>query len=489
MIKDAQSNLTINDLVELDEYRWLVPKSGKMRTEGLVFLDRKLLQLVLKDGSLSQVANVAWLPGIVGRSLAMPDMHQGYGFPIGGVAAFDPDDGIVSPGGVGYDINCGVRLLRSALRREEVADRMDLLVNGLFAHIPTGVGSRQKYLRLNQTALDKVLAEGAAWAVKNGFGRPEDLLHIEEGGVLGWAVADMVSARAKERGSPQLGTLGSGNHFVEIGFVEKVYDEELCRGIGLFVNQITVIIHTGSRGLGHQVCSDYLRILQDAPRKYGFVLPDRELCCAPIRSREGEEYMAAMAAAANFAFANRQIITQGVRDTFAQVLGIGDDRLRLDLVYDVCHNIAKFEEHVVNDEKRLLVVHRKGATRAFPAHHPKVPAAYQSTGQPVLIPGDMGRYSYVLVGADKAMRETFGSACHGAGRVMSRHAAKKIARGHNVIAELAAAGIIVRGAGRGTIVEEIPQAYKDVEDVVRVVHEAGIARKVARLRPLGVIKG
>ncbi len=481
--------LGIDDLKQIDEYRWLVPRQGKMRTDGLVYLDRKLLEFIKNDKSIAQVANVACLPGIVGRSLAMPDMHQGYGFPIGGVAAFDPDQGIVSPGGVGYDINCGVRLLRTTLKKEEVANHIPLLVDKLFANIPSGVGSKQRNFKLTRQSLKKVLETGAAWAVKNGFGSQDDLLHIEEGGMLNWADPDMVSDRALERGRAQLGTLGSGNHFVEVGFVDTIFDESLCRGIGLFKGQVTVIVHTGSRGLGHQVCGDFIRLLQGASQKYGYDLPDRELCCAPISSPEGKQYLAAMAAAANFAFANRQIITQEVRDAFEQVFGLGVGKLGLDLIYDVCHNIAKFETHEIDGQKRQVLVHRKGATRAFPAHHPKVPDAYQETGQPVLIPGDMGRYSYVLVGTDRALQETFGSTCHGAGRVMSRHAAKKLAKGHNVTAELAEMGVTVRGAGRATLVEEIPQAYKDVEDVVRVVHEAGIARKVARLRPLGVIKG
>jgi tRNA-splicing ligase RtcB len=482
-------DFTIFNLRQIDQYRWLLPKQGKMLTDGLLFLDRKLLEHIKNDKSISQVANVACLPGIVGKSLAMPDMHQGYGFPIGGVAAFDPGHGVVSPGGVGYDINCGVRLLRTSLEKEEIASQIDTLVNLLFTNIPTGVGSKQPHLKLRKQELKKVLATGALWAVKNGFGSRDDLLHIEEGGNLGWADPETVSDRALDRGQSQLGTLGSGNHFVEVGFVDKIFNNKLAAGIGLFKNQVTIIIHTGSRGLGHQVCGDYIRLLQNASQKYGFDLPDRELCCAPINSPEGKKYLSAMAAAANFAFANRQLLTDEVRRTFEHVLGRGANKLGLELVYDVCHNIAKFETHEINGQLQEVVVHRKGATRAFPAHHPKVPEAYKETGQPVLIPGDMGRYSYVLVGTEKALQETFGSTCHGAGRLMSRNAAKKIARGHNVIAELAEMGVTVKGAGRATLVEEIPQAYKDVEDVVRVVHEAGIANKVARLRPLGVIKG
>jgi tRNA-splicing ligase RtcB len=483
------NNLTIQDLKQIDQYRWLLPKQGKMLTDGLLFMDRNLLEHIKNDKSVSQVANVACLPGIVGQSLAMPDMHQGYGFPIGGVAAFDPDQGIVSPGGVGYDINCGVRLLRTSLEKEEIVHQIGAIVDNLFSNIPSGVGSKQRHLKLNKQELKKVLETGALWAVKNGYGSKDDLLHIEEGGNLGWADPENVSNRALDRGQAQLGTLGSGNHFVEVGFVDKIFDNKLASGIGLFKNQVTIIIHTGSRGLGHQVCGDYIRLLQNASRKYGFDLPDRELCCAPIHSPEGTKYLSAMAAAANFAFANRQLITEEVRRTFEYVLGRGAKKLGLELVYDVCHNIAKFETHEVNGQQQEVVVHRKGATRAFPAHHPNVPAAYKETGQPVLIPGDMGRYSYVLAGTERALKETFGSTCHGAGRLMSRHAAKKMAKGHNVTAELAEMGITVRGASRATLVEEIPQAYKDIEDVVRVVHEAGIANKVARLRPLGVIKG
>lgn len=476
-------------LVQIDEYRWLVPRHGKMRTDALLFLDRELLAGIQQDKSIEQASNVACLPGIVGRSLAMPDMHQGYGFPIGGVAAFDPETGVVSPGGVGYDINCGVRLLTTAMDRQAVAPRMQALVDALFENIPTGVGSRQKDLKLNLQNLRKVLEMGAGWAVKNGYGTPADLDHIEEGGCLDWADPDQVSGRALERGRAQLGTLGSGNHFVEIGYIDRIFDAEVAAGIGLRLDQVTVIIHTGSRGLGHQVCGDFIRVLQDASRRFGIELPDRELCCAPAQSDEGRAYLGAMAAAANFAFANRQIITHEVRETFEQVFGRGWQQLGLSLVYDVCHNIAKYEEHLVDGHRRRLLIHRKGATRAFPAGHPQVPAVYRQTGQPVLIPGDMGRYSYVLVGTDRAMQESFGSTCHGAGRQLSRHAAKKTARGRNILAELAGAGVLVRGAGLGTIVEEIPQAYKDVAEVVKVMHNAGIARKVARLRPLGVIKG
>jgi tRNA-splicing ligase RtcB len=476
-------------LRQIDQYRWEIPREGKMRTRGLIFCSKEMLPSLQEDQSLQQVANVATLPGIVGPSLAMPDIHWGYGFAIGGVAAFDPDEGIVSPGGVGYDINCGVRLLRTRLSREQAAPQMEALVNALFGNIPSGVGSRRQDFKLTGAAFKKVLKDGARWAVKEGFGEASDLAHIEAGGAIPDADPEAVSDFALNRGKDQLGTLGSGNHFVEVGYIDEIYDAALAAQLGLFPNQVTAIVHTGSRGLGHQVCEDYIKVMLKASAKYGIELPDRQLCCAPLTSPEGQRYLTAMAGAANFAFANRQLITHWVRESFEQVLGVGPRDLGLELVYDVCHNIAKIETHTVEGKPRKLCVHRKGATRAFPPHHPEVPEAYRETGQPVLIPGDMGRYSYVLVGTEKALTETWGSTCHGAGRLMSRHQAKKVARGRSIIQELAAKGIIVRGAGRGTIDEEISEAYKDVSGVVDVVHGAGIAKKVARLKPLGVIKG
>jgi tRNA-splicing ligase RtcB len=419
----------------------------------------------------------------------MPDIHWGYGFAIGGVAAFDPEEGVVSPGGVGYDINCGVRLLRTRLHREQMAGCLEELVNTLFNNIPSGVGSRRKDIKLTGANLKKVLKDGARWAVKEGFGEAADLAHIEAGGTIAGADPEVVSQFALDRGKDQLGTLGSGNHFVEVGYVLEIFDEALASKLGLFKDQVTVIVHTGSRGLGHQVCDDYIKVMLKASAKYGIELPDRQLCCAPLTSPEGRQYLAAMAGAANFAFANRQMITHWVRQSFEQVLQMGPRQLGLELVYDVAHNIAKLETHTVEDRSRKLCIHRKGATRAFPPHHPEVPEAYRETGQPVLIPGDMGRYSFVLVGTERALTETFGSTCHGAGRRLSRHQAKKAARGRFIIKELAEKGIIVRGAGRATIDEEISEAYKDVEGVVDVVHGAGIARKVAKLKPLGVIKG
>ncbi|MGB8990450.1 MAG: RtcB family protein [Desulfobaccales bacterium] len=476
-------------LRQIDEYRWEIPREGKMRTRGLIFSSKEMLPVIQEDQSLQQVANVATLPGIVGPSLAMPDIHWGYGFAIGGVAAFDPDEGIISPGGVGYDINCGVRLLRTKLPREQVACCVEDLVNVLFTNIPSGVGSRRKDFKLTGSTLKKVLKDGARWAVQEGFGEASDLEHIEAKGRIEGADPDLVSQFALDRGKDQVGTLGSGNHFVEVGYVLEIYDAALAAKLGLFKDQVTVIVHTGSRGLGHQVCEDYIKVMLKASAKYGIELPDRQLCCAPLTSPEGKQYLAAMAGAANFAFANRQMITHWVRESFEQVFHMGPRDLGLELVYDVAHNIAKLETHVVEGKPRKLCIHRKGATRAFPPHHPEVPEAYRETGQPVLIPGDMGRYSFVLVGTEKALTETFGSTCHGAGRRMSRHHAKKVARGRFIVKELAEKGIIVRGAGRATIDEEISEAYKDVEGVVNVVHGAGIAKKVAKLKPLGVIKG
>jgi tRNA-splicing ligase RtcB len=379
--------------------------------------------------------------------------------------------------------------MRSGLSRTEIQGRLRELVEALFANIPSGVGSHRKDLKLNREEQRRVLKKGARWAVERGFGTAEDLDHIEEQGCIEGGDPDRVSERAMERGKAQLGTLGSGNHFVEVGYVAEVFDEAIAQTLGLRRDQVTVIVHTGSRGLGHQVCDDSIRVMLNAAKKYEIELPDPQLCCAPVLSLDGRHYLEAMACAANFAFTNRQMITHWVRETFEQVFQKGPKDLGLDLIYDVCHNIAKIENHTVNGEKRKLCVHRKGATRAFPPNHPDVPKDYQSTGQPVLIPGDMGRCSYVLVGTEGALRETFGSTCHGAGRVMSRHQAIKAAKGRAVVRELEDKGIIVKGASRGTIAEEIPDAYKDVTDVVNVVHHAGISRKVVKLVPMGVIKG
>jgi tRNA-splicing ligase RtcB len=379
--------------------------------------------------------------------------------------------------------------MRSGLSREEVRGRMRELVDALFANIPSGVGSHRKDLKLNRQEERQVLKKGAQWAVERGFGSAEDLDHIEERGCIEGGDPDRVSEKAMERGKAQLGTLGSGNHFVEVGYVAEVFDEAIAQALGLWRDQVTVIVHTGSRGLGHQVCDDYIRVMLDAAKKYQIELPDPQLCCAPISSTEGRKYFEAMDCAANFAFTNRQMITHWVRETFEQVFRKGPKDLKLDLIYDVCHNIAKIESHTIDGKTLKVCVHRKGATRAFPPGHPDVPKDYRSIGQPVLIPGDMGRCSYVLVGTEKAMHETFGSTCHGAGRVMSRHQAIKTAKGRAIARELEDKGIIVRGASQGTIVEEMPEAYKDVTDVVNVVHYAGISLKVAKLVPMGVIKG
>jgi tRNA-splicing ligase RtcB len=480
---------TAIEVEKIDDCRFRIPIQGRMNVPGLVFADERLMQGIREDQALHQVMNVACLPGIVRASLAMPDIHWGYGFPIGGVAAFDLDEGVISPGGVGYDINCGVRLLRSGLSVKDTEGRLRDLVEALFRNIPTGVGSHRKDFRLDAPTIDKVLEGGAVWAVKNGFGDPGDLLHIEEGGCLEGARPGHVSDRARERGRPQLGTLGSGNHFVEVQRVADVYDETTARALGLEQDAITVSIHTGSRGLGYQVCDDFLQVMLRAAHRYGIYLPDPQLCCAPIRSEEGERYMGAMYAAANFAFANRQLITHWVRQSFQEVLRKGPKDLGIEVVYDVCHNIAKVETHLVDGKERRLCLHRKGATRAFPPGHPQTPKAYRDVGQPVLIPGDMGRYSYVLVGTRRAYEESFGSTCHGAGRKMSRHAAKKAARGRPIVREMEDRGIFVRADGYATLAEEIPEAYKDVAEVVDVVDRAGISRKVARLVPLAVIKG
>lgn len=480
--------LQIQQLEKLDEYRWLVPRTYKagMLTDALIYADQRLLEDLLKDLSLEQAINVAMLPGIVGRSLAMPDIHQGYGFPIGGVAATAPDEGgVISPGGVGFDINCGVRLLSSSLTLEEVRPKIRDLVNQLFRDVPCGVGQSGN-IRLSHKELDGVLKEGAGWMVALGYGRPEDLHTCEESGAIEGADPAAVSDRAKKRGLPQVGTLGSGNHFLEVQFVERVYEPETAQAMGLYEDEIVVLIHSGSRGLGHQVCTDFLRDMDEGMRRYGISLPDRQLACVPVHSREGQSYLSAMRGAANFAWANRQGMTHFVRGAFKRIFG---EKQELRVVYDVCHNIAKLERHRVNGRERKVMVHRKGATRAFPAGRPEVPPAYQACGQPVLIPGSMGTASYVLVGAEGAMQETFGTTCHGAGRVMSRTAAKKSAYASGAKQRLEEQGIIVRSETRDGISEEIPEAYKDVDAVINVVHNAGLARRVARLKPIGVIKG
>jgi tRNA-splicing ligase RtcB len=477
------------DIRRLDQYRLEILPSYKpgMRGSAVVYADETLAAL-LEEAALEQAANTATLPGLAGSALAMPDIHTGYGFPIGGVAAYRADDGVISPGGVGYDINCGVRLLASSLESASIRGGLAPLTAALFARIPAGVGAGGGILA-GKRGQEGPLLKGAAWAVANGLGRPEDLARAESGGAMPGADPDAVSGRALERGRNQLGTLGSGNHFLEVQEVTDVYDEEAARVFGLFKGQVTVMLHTGSRGLGHQVCTDYIQVMRGAAPRYGIELADQELAAAPFRSAEGRRYFGAMQAAANYAWANRQALTGLVRETFAGVLGMGEAALGLDLVYDVAHNIAKLEEHELGGEKLQLVVHRKGATRAFGPGHPELPPAYAAVGQPVIIPGDMGRCSYLLAGTAKAMKETFGSACHGAGRLLSRHEALRRARGRDIAGELRAAGVLSASAGRGTLAEEMPEAYKDVNDVVRVMAGSGITRRVARFRALLVIKG
>ncbi len=472
---------------QLDAYRWRVPRTGGMRTDGLIFADAELMRDLEGDQCVQQVVNVAHLPGIVGPSIAMPDIHWGYGFPIGGVAAFDEHDGVVSPGGVGYDINCGVRLLRTPLTMDQVRPRLRQLADTLYRQIPSGVGASRSDLRLSPKELDRVLERGAEWAVREGYGTPGDLECMEAGGALS-GEPDCVSARAKQRGRDQLGTVGSGNHFVEVGHVTEVYDSAVAGRLGLTPGTVTVFIHSGSRGLGYQVCDDYLDRMLRAAQKYGIALPDKQLCCAPLTSPEAKEYLGAMNAAANYAFANRQLMSHYVRRALGEIFGseVAD---ATGLVYDVCHNIAKFETHEVQGVRRRLCVHRKGATRAFPPGHPELGERFRDIGQPVLIPGDMGRYSFVLVGTPGAFAETFGSTCHGAGRRMSRHQAKQLARARNIPREMEERGILVRAASRATVDEEIPEAYKDVARVVDVVHAAGIGRKVVKLTPVAVVKG
>ena len=472
---------------ELAPNRYRIPAFGAMRVDAEFYASETILaDLAAEDyASLRQLINVATLPGIVAPALAMPDLHWGYGFPIGGVAAFDAaQGGVVSPGGVGYDINCGVRLLTSSLSLAELKPRQEALANALYRHVPAGVGSARQADKRSHRELGALLREGARAAVALGYGSESDLERIESGGRLPGADPEQVSARASERGLPQLGTLGSGNHFLEVQAVDAIYDAEAAAVMGLAEGTITVLIHTGSRGLGHQVCTDYVGLFLKAAAKYGIELPDRQLAAAPINSPEGAAYLGAMAAAANFAFANRQRIAASVATAFEEV-GFTPRDHGLRIVYDLAHNNAKFETH----QRREVLVHRKGATRAFGPDQDDLPLVYRGIGQPVLVPGDMGRYSFVLVGTAEAMQLSFGSSCHGAGRRLSRHQAKRQARARNLISELAAQGILVRSASRATVDEEMPDAYKDVADVVEVVHQAGLGRKVARLRPLVVVKG
>jgi tRNA-splicing ligase RtcB (3'-phosphate/5'-hydroxy nucleic acid ligase) len=490
-------------LEPLGHCQWRIPKSYRpdMRVDGVIFADDALIDQIKKDQGPEQVANVATLPGIQKASLAMPDIHWGYGFAIGGVAATDPEEGgVISPGGVGYDINCGVRLLRSNLEWDDVKPKIRNLVDSLFRDIPTGVGQSGQF-KFDKPKLATLMEQGARYVVDRGWGTERDLLFTEGGGCLEGADPDRVTDRAYARGYDQCGTLGSGNHFLEVQVVDRVLDEEAAAVLGLREGQVAVLIHSGSRGLGYQVCDDNLAAFAGAPKKYGFTLPDKQLACAPIRSSEGQAYLGAMRAAANFAWCNRQLLTHQARQVFANVLGRPWESLGLELVYDVAHNIAKFEHHDVDGVEKLVCVHRKGATRAFPPGHPEIPAPYRGEGitmprkykngigQPAIVPGSMGTASWVLVGLPGAMDLTFGTCCHGAGRMMSRTAAVRLAAGRRIDKELDAIGVIARARGHKGLAEEQPAAYKDVDQVVEVVEKAGIAAKVVRLRPVGVIKG
>jgi tRNA-splicing ligase RtcB len=480
--------------VQLDRvspYLWRISPDTRpgMRVPGLVYADDTLMAAIQQDAALEQVVNAATLPGIVKASLAMPDIHQGYGLPVGGVVATDMDDGVVSPGGVGYDINCGVRLLTTDLVAAEVSDGVERMVDALVRAVPSGVGSTGRVALTAKELRRGPVREGAGWAVSRGYGEGNDLVRMESHGRLPSADPDAVSEKAYERGRTQLGTLGAGNHFLEVQAVDTVFLPDVAESLGLDEGRLTVMVHTGSRGFGHQVCTDALGVMQGAMRRYQIALPDRQLACAPIASPEAQAYLGAMRAAANFAFANRQCLAHFAREAIERALGVSPRELGWRLVYDVAHNIAKEEVHEVDGRRRRLLVHRKGATRAFPPGHPELPESCRKVGQPVLIPGDMGRYSYVLVGAPGAMRETFGSTCHGAGRVLSRTAAVRAARGRSIADELRAKGIVARAGGRESLAEEMPEAYKDVANVVDVVERAGLSRVVARLRPLGVVKG
>ncbi|MFH1046410.1 MAG: RtcB family protein [Candidatus Omnitrophota bacterium] len=477
-------------LEKIDDYRWRIPQSYHpgMRVPGIIYADEELLKNIRSDKAAEQVANVAHLPGIVNASLAMPDIHWGYGFCIGGVAATDIDaGGVISPGGVGYDINCGVRLVRTALNEKDVQGKIRDLVSVLFKNIPTGVGSKGE-IRATGKDEEKLLVKGAKWAVEKGFGSADDLEYTEEQGAIAGADPDAVSPRAYERGERQAGTLGSGNHFLEIQVIDQIFDEQAMEVLGLHLGQVTVMIHTGSRGFGFQICDEYAKAMVHSLAKYNISVPDRQLACVPVNSPEGKKYLGAMRCAANYAWCNRQILMELTRRIFQQFFSLGPKDLGMSLVYDVAHNIAKIEKQKVNGVSKTLCVHRKGATRAFGPGHPDLPEKYQAIGQPVIIPGDMGRNSFLLVGTEKAA-ETFYSTCHGSGRLMSRTAAIKKLSGRSIAKELEKKGIYVLSEGRETLSEEAPEAYKDVNTVVNVVHQAGISKRVCRMRPLGVIKG
>jgi tRNA-splicing ligase RtcB len=484
-------NLPKVPLKKIDSLIWEIPKKyrSQMRVPGRIYADEFLLNKITNDRTLHQCINISCLPGIYKYAITLPDGHEGYGFPIGGVAAFDYEEGVISPGGVGYDINCGVRLLRTDLTRKDVYPELPRILDTLFKYVPSGLGSRGK-IRLTRSELNKVMSEGVNWAIDQDYGWDEDSARCEENGCMPKADPIKVSQIAKKRGIPQLGSLGSGNHFLEIQLVDKIYDERIAKQFGIeHKDQVTVMIHTGSRGFGHQVCSDYLHVMERASRKYHIELPDRELACAPGNSQEAEDYYAAMSCAANYAWTNRQMITHWVRQTFENVLHKSAETLGLHLIYDVAHNMAKIENHQIDGNNRKVYVHRKGATRALPSGHLDVPETYRSSGQPVLLPGSMGTASYLLVGASRCLDLSFGSTAHGAGRILSRRAATRQFRGYEVERELKMKGILIRAASGRIIAEEAPGAYKDIDRVAKVSNDLNIATRVARLIPIGVAKG
>ncbi len=471
-----------------NQYEIEPDSNSEMKVPVRIYADAPLLQKMLSDRTIMQARNVSSIPGIVGQSIVLPDGHEGYGFPVGGVAAMDAEEGMISPGGVGYDINCGVRLLRSNLSEDLVRSKLKDLVTDLFSSIPSGVGSKGA-VKLSHSELDEVLVNGVNWAIDHGYGSSDDSDVCEENGQIQNADPNKVSDKARKRGAPQLGSLGSGNHFLEVQKVAEVHDEEAANRMGLKEGTITVLVHCGSRGFGHQVCSDYLRVSEQAMSKYDINLPDRELACVPNNSEEGESYRAAMFSALNFAWSNRQMLTHWTRKSFERVFNQSESDLEMNLVYDVAHNIAKVEKHKVDGKERKVVVHRKGATRAFPANRDEIPSRYRDLGQPVLVPGSMGTASWVLLGQPNSMDLSFGSTAHGAGRTMSRSKARRNYTEDDVKKSLNDKGIFIKALTRDGVVEETPQAYKDVDSVVNVSHNLGIATKVAKLVPIGVIKG
>jgi tRNA-splicing ligase RtcB len=483
--------VTQQKIQQIDQYRYKLPRDYKpgMLTDGIIYSNQQLLEGLFKEKAIEQLANIASLPGVVGNVLAMPDIHWGYGFPIGGVAATNIDkSGVISPGGVGFDINCGVRLVKTDLFYNKIKPFLPKLLENLYHNIPAGIGSKG-LLKLGPKEKTKILLKGAKWAVEKGYGTPQDIEHTEENGCLKEADPALVSKNAFERGKQQVGTLGSGNHFIEVQKISKVYDQQIAFAFGLEQEQIVILIHSGSRGLGHQVCTDHLKTILNSSKKYGIKLTDRQLACAPVRSEEGRNYLAAMRCAANYAWANRQMLMHIVRRTLAQTIKVGDFSIKIELLYDVAHNIAKIEQHVVDGQKLNLCVHRKGATRAFGPNNDALPELFRQTGQPVIIPGDMGTCSYLLVGTEKAMLQTFGSTCHGAGRVLSRSKAVKTLNQKNILNDLKRKGIIIFAKDKRIIAEEAPEAYKDIDQVVDIVDKAEISKKICQMKPLGVIKG